>query len=269
MIILLLAAIADLAICQGPPQVLASLELLQSEICEKEPVLARLSIENLSDAVVESAMNPSYDEEITLIVGRSDGRVSRIAYPPIAGGFRVDGRIRVEPRERWSKLLLLNDWRMDWKPGEYIVSVTWSKPIRWLVSGAPIAVQPIFPKPLRVVPYDRARLRKRLESLMLEHEASNSPIEQRRYRAAIVSVLDPVAIPFAAQVAVIDSIGLDALAAIGTHEALDVLLERWALIPPGQDEEAHRAQFRVRLQRMLSESNDSEIQRRIKAALQQ
>lgn len=260
-----LICFCQLLTCQTRPNVVATLELLQSEISEKEPVLARLGLHILGYDAVEMNLSPDQDD-IALIRRGTDGASQSFMIPRISG-ITSPGLVRVEPGHKWTKLLVLNQWTTNWNIGEHDLTLAWKQPAYHGRSREPFTVGAITPQRLRVVRYDQGRLVKRLESLMRDlRDVTHNPHEERCYRLAIASVRDPVAIPFLRQFPPFDHGMLSALVAIGTPEALDVFIAHWGDVPVGERGELTRWMFQGMFKKWHNETSDPELKKRLKAA---
>ncbi len=191
----------------------------------KEPVTARLVIKN--DSSQTMAFDLGLNNQQNLRWTASSSGLDKTSQPELKlTGLGAIGRHRLQPEEEFSHSLILNEWIDFDQPGEYRIELSLTTPIEF--DGGTSVAAARAGAVVTILPFDSAALSRRCQELAQNSLSRNAAVA-RRAVMALSFADDPLAVPYLRRV--LDSsyfgkeIALEALARIGTVEAVDSLIQ--------------------------------------------
>jgi hypothetical protein len=193
-----------------------------------EPVIVSARFQNFLREPIKFDLGWNRLLGFALTVKGPDGQIHRPRITPSDVG-RV-GRIKVEPNDEFSQILILNTWLPFERPGTYQVEIRLIAPIS-TESGTAVPAPPPEVMRIDIGERDDAVLRhtcQRLAATVINPAATAAQADERYYAArALGYVRDPVAVPVFRTILEAtpyeDPTILEALRKIGTPEAVQVL----------------------------------------------
>lgn len=188
-----------------------------------EPVAITVTLINEGPGTLAVDLGFSNIERFTFEVTFPDGtRSKKRPLPP--DGFQSAGRFRLEPGEREAVSIDLGRFFSFAKEGPYVISLTYDGAV--MRQGSALNVQRQARWEVTLRPRDIGTLRRRCEELLTIIESPTRRKEQAGAVASLVSIRDPVAVPYLLRSAEMRGLGLEevqALEKIGGPEARDAL----------------------------------------------
>ena len=209
------------------PGLVMSLTLLRESVSLGEPVLAELTITNEGAAAIDLDLGRNRKEKLVIAV--NDRGASSPGLPP-GGGISFPGEVELAGGERYSQILLLNEWTSFEEEGSYRIHLSLEAPHQAVVSGGGALVAEAV---ISVVPRDSVRLAATCESLASQAAKPDAAVSSQGGRA-LSYVSDPACLPALARAVRESPHGkegaITALARLGTAGAVDEVVRAWDLL---------------------------------------
>lgn len=227
-------------------QVKITFEIPKLSVSLHEPVFVNFQILNGHTEEIRLNLGPGRKQNFQLTIIDPDGVTVR-PLQARTGGFTASGQIAIPPGKVYKQTLLLNEWYSFTKVGNYVVQASQLSPIE-NASGNPVqglsSEKPLY---FQIQPRDADRLKEVCQQLMSQALSSSF---WTALEAAITLgyINDPIAVPYLDRVLSgggdVKLAAIPGLVRIGSAEAVQTL----------------RAHLK---------SDDPELKRRIKIALEQ
>jgi hypothetical protein len=236
----------------------------RSDLVLHEPLDVVLTIHNAGPEAAVIDLGADRKSGITVKMQLPDGteKVGRI---PVHGDVSRIGRITLKPGQSYSQDLIINEWTEFGVPGLYRIAVLFDNPII-MPDGTTSKLGPINIV-ANVGPQNDEILRRFCDDTLRKLLTADSSEAALNAAGALSYVQDPVAVPYLRQAFGnphrVHSSLVSGLERIGTHDAIEVLLEMVAKEPWSES-----GFLRFTLERMATKTRDPNLQSRIRMALQ-
>lgn len=251
---------------RGKKEISISFKLSESGVTLNEPVFVDFSVHNrfLESIRLDIGNNRKGNFEFTIT---EPGGYIVSGHRPKEEDFGRMGKVSLEPNEKYSQRLLVNEWYQFIEPGNYKIEIKLTKPLITM-SGALIEPKPSGSLPLRILPRDQKRLNQVCQNFL--HTAIESPDIEEAVEAALALsyVNDPITVPYLAkglkERGLIWQYAIPGLARIANGEAIEILIS----IMKSHDPEMGASLARFLLQDLGERVDNLELKQKIELALQ-
>lgn len=251
---------------RGKKEISISFKLSESDVTLNEPVFVDFSVHNrfLESIRLDLGHNRKGNFEFTIT--EPDGSIVS-GHRPKEEGFGRLGEISLEPNEKYSQRLLVNEWYQFIESGKYIIEIKLTKPLITL-SGALIEPKPSGSLPLHILPRNQKRLNQVCKNFL--HTAIESPDIEKAAEAALALsyINDHITVPYLAkglkEKRLIWQYAIPGLARIANGEAIEILIS----IMKSKDPELGASLARFFLQDLRKRIDNLELKEKIERTLQ-
>lgn len=251
---------------RGKKEISISYTLSESSVTLNEPVFVDFSVHNnfLESIRLDLGNNRKGNFEFTIT--EPDGSIVS-GHRPKEEDFGRLGEVSLEPNQKYSQRLLVNEWYQFIEPGNYIIEIKLTKPVITM-SRALVEPKSSGSLILHILPRVQKRLNQVCQNFL--HTAIESPDIEGAVEAALALsyVNDPIAVPYLArgieERKLIWQYAIPGLARIANGEAIEILIS----IMKSQDPESGASLARFHLQDIRERINNLEQKEKINRALQ-
>lgn len=246
----------------------ASWQIQDPRVSLHEPVILRLSVENLGTDLAQLDLGANFTQGLLVTIITPEGRV--IPIPPIEpNGLSRIGRVRIHPGDRYVHDFVMDQWYAFDSPGRYGIRVGLRYPITSAGLNFPI---PESIQTVAVEPRDEAALRRRAEALLTQAFRADNTKNANLIPDADEAMLamrylrDPVAIPYLIQALASPVLAVQGGAVTGLSRFPEPQAVN-ALIGYTKGTGSYIEYARGELTRMAARTQDPGLRRQIQAAL--
>lgn len=199
---------------------------ISSPVSLLEPIIVEFTVENGLSEPIKFDLGLNRKSKFVFTVTRPDGSIVHV--PPLSEeGSGVMGRISLQPKQTYTKRLLMNERYGFDQPGNYGVEIRLADFIQ-TESGRRINVSTKGNLRLQVEPRNPESLAKKCEELVKKTLGASSFEEAADFAFALSYVNDPIAVPYLKRVLesdrMVESVAINGLVRIGNREAVEVLI---------------------------------------------
>jgi PBS lyase HEAT-like repeat-containing protein len=246
------------------PSVSTSYSIAQRRLALFEPVYVNFEIVNASHGLVRVDLGQDRKGGFALRI-TPPGGVSQQLPPYSRDGMSRIGELTLQPGEKYSEQLLINEWYQFAAPGRHVLEIRLVEPIV-AQDGTEILKDRGFREVLDVGPRDKRALVATCEALVNQIDASNSYEGAAKAAFALSYIKDPVAVPYLEKALsarkLIEPIVISGLERIADDSAVSALI---AALKSSDNNISMLA--RGALQRIRAQASDSALQQEIENAL--
>jgi hypothetical protein len=230
-----------------------------------EPVRLTITISNGTSESAHLDLGQDRKGAYILALTRPDG--ARIELPEYSrDGISIVGTIVLKPSEKFTEILLLNEWYPFGIPGHYWVRVRMAHPILVGPNSTPI-MEPGFEGEVQIEPRNAERLEDLVKKLTQRIVDSTSYAGAAEAAQALSYTMDSITVPYLDKALhagkLVEPIAIAGLERIANHSAIAALVSSLQ-----QDNPDVATQSRAALVRIGQRTSDPGLKRQIEQALE-
>lgn len=240
--------------------------LAVSNITFNEPVFVDFSVRNQHSESIHFDLGHNRKSHFEFTISEPNGSV--VHAPRLSEeGLGLLGKVTLQPNEKYTQRLVINEWYQFPEPGDYTINVKLASPIV-TQSGAMIEPEPSGSLSLHIAPRNLERLRQVCQNLYRRASRSSTVEKKTEATLALSHVRDPIAVSYLEKGLSNGRLSwqyaIPGLARIANAEAIDVLIA----VMQKNDPESGSALARFVLSELKEKIQDAGLKDKIERALQ-
>lgn len=213
------------SLTDGSNKVMLSLSLTDFQVNVDEPVFLDFKIQNDTEKVINADLGQNYKGGFVFTMVLPSGKEVQI--PQFTKeGISVVGRATVQPRQTYTRKLLLNEWFTFESPGEYVLKGSLINPVKFGEQNI-VEKNQNFEVVLNIKPKSLEKLERTAATLYRRVLETSNYEEKSEAALALGYVNDPIAIPHLERLLIadkmVDTVVINALERIGGEVSVEAL----------------------------------------------
>jgi len=229
-----------------------------------QPILAILTFSNSTGAPIQFDLGQDRKEAIRVFVTLPNGNLITKDLSR-HGGLSRSGLIELQPSQKYTQTIVLNEWYPFDTPGHYRVKIGFPSLLLQQANKTPDTGVILFD--IQILPEDRDQLVQTCDKLKSKINSSSSYGDIAEAALALSYVTDPVAVPYLRDVALLHAgfvapIAVRGLKRIDENSGIEALI----YLSSQSDPTVHSV-ARTSLAQIMLETKDASVRQKIKSAL--